>query len=1296
MILYDTTANVFSIILGFFLVALIIFVLFLSSVLLFLYFSKKLGKRFFPFVYSLILFIVALFIRLGCICAVAVMSQEVNSFSDAIVQGLKILYATGGGLTFEGQDNRLIELNNLATIFYFGSILWLAATYLAIISIGLNYELNSWVRLLIFRIKCKFGRGENEIFIFTAITDDALVLAKSIVEHCKNNGLSYVDFKVIKNDKRKIYNVSGIQISDYEKDIEANLYKHYAIENVKMIANSNMIEILFHQLLEDNEIEEIIKKTVEEIEENKRKDVKIKVVDSSNPSRPATGINNIEKLQISVTGAVIYTKEFVFANNKKPTSKEYECKKYSFDCYDNPESVKPYRGPNGNWWIKDDDTGIKFLPKDGPHHAHPLIIFAGNDIPPYDKEERLHREIMMNNYIYQSFYQGRIADKNKPIISILRFKDSKKHPLRTINGRRIRIFALANDAKEVGYESINSAIAFNDINAILNMEFPNKEYDASLEALMKLCEEGIKSQLDKYNKKHPGKKAPECYIASPKDSYLKYYVLSNSTINYEFYDKKVTEIIMSHFEKELLNKRIYLNNNKVVLVSKNAQRGDELYVDETGYYAINGVRTNTKKNDDPNQVISKKLISPDPSINKEKQEYRKFEITFKDDSASDGKKVEIVETYNRSAELNVLQFFKTIFQTRVINESHLAGEDLILQRQSIEIQSILNNLQLYDGNDVVRKNYIYAINRLKRFKKEEPDPVVDTLKKEYSKYLKNKIKDKNGIGGSINEDISIAKFYEQYYVSHIEEINEGERKFEVLIIGFGQTGQMALNNLYVNSVSIEPSSKSKEVKDKKLERRYIPSRFVAHVFDNNISQSIGVFAQTHPSYLVKKISGNMEEKEGEFFNLMTLLDYYKNDYKGLFYEIDEMLKFPFIYAHDKNCKDMEFLESIDGLTGAIDSSDRITKNFAKIIGKISAIVVALGDDEENINVANALLQGIRQEVYRGGEYYYHTIYVNIRDERNLSRLNWADAIEAVKHSGVFVRPFGCRDRMYSYEYVVEEEESIKANNIYNAIANYMHSEEANTILATYEDEYINELIERLNDPENVDTSIRKKMNGEITYDNVKKQCHDEIHYNIYRRFVNEVLLDKSHQQKILEQIKEKTSERKRGKRDFSILTDYKRRSNKESTKFSPYVVAFVKKMLETHYLGNNNVDDAIVSFNNKKEVWEYLAILEHNRWVRNNIADGFVYSKSFDNEYNRYKNNSVFTIFYDYGFDNPRDYGKGVIKLHQCMIPNSYPDHTYLDITYESFDYAFTAFPALWEIESKKNLEEPISTNKKK
>ena len=69
---------------------------------------------------------------------------------------------------------------------------------------------------------------------------------------------------------------------------------------------------------------------------------------------------------------------------------------------------------------------------------------------------------------------------------------------------------------------------------------------------------------------------------------------------------------------------------------------------------------------------------------------------------------------------------------------------------------------------------------------------------------------------------------------------------------------------------------------------------------------------------------------------------------------------------------------------------------------------------------------------------------------------------------------------------------------------------------------------------------------------------------------------------------------------------------------------------------------------------------------------------------------------YDYGFDNPRDYGKGVIKLHQCMIPNSYPDHTYLDITYESFDYAFTAFPALWEIESKKNLEEPISTNKKK
>ena len=426
---------------------------------------------------------------------------------------------------------------------------------------------------------------------------------------------------------------------------------------------------------------------------------------------------------------------------------------------------------------------------------------------------------------------------------------------------------------------------------------------------------------------------------------------------------------------------------------------------------------------------------------------------------------------------------------------------------------------------------------------------------------------------------------------------------------------MALNNLFVDTVSLEPSLPEKGFN---LDR-YIPSRFVGYVYDLRMNQNIGIFAQTHPSYLVKK-TGKSKNENTPFFNYEELVEFYGKDYPGKFSEIDELLKFPFVYASEKNCKDLDFLEDIDGGTGNLND-----KTTGKTLGKINAIVICLGSDEENIKVANAILQNVRQELYNSDYtntlYFYQTIFVNIRDEKNIGRLNWNDAIENKRHHGITVRAFGNREDMYSYRSIIDDERYVKVNNIYNSI-----------------DEYFGEI-----DP----------------------------NFSLTGKEKNKRILDPTLRSNLTERIMKKNEDMDGSRIRFLRISDYKKASNKNSALFSDYTSAYINAM------GMEELD----KFENGK-LWKYLSFLEHHRWNRYNMSCGYIYSKTFVDH--RKSNKEDYEVYSEFGHD-PVEYSKSHLKIHKCLLPNSYPNIKYLDDKTECYDYGNVLCASLIASAEEKN-----------
>lgn len=271
-----------------------------------------------------------------------------------------------------------------------------------------------------------------------------------------------------------------------------------------------------------------------------------------------------------------------------------------------------------------------------------------------------------------------------------------------------------------------------------------------------------------------------------------------------------------------------------------------------------------------------------------------------------------------------------------------------------------------------------------------------------------------------------------------------------IILGFGQTGQWALKNLYVDTTSVKRGKDEKSTGEQ--------ARFIAHVYDEKILNYAGQFEKNHPCFLIANVEDYLSRKIMTFLNenkkittanaieFCKLLKEYeeknqvhfanlesvKHIYTGYdFDEIDKYMKFPHVYFHAKNCNSLSLLNDIDSVVGSMIKAPNAWK-------KANSIVIALGNDESNIMTANAIIQDIRQELYvsydKEKEKDNHVdIYVNIRNDKNKHRLNWNTALEKELHPNIHIVTFGNTDEMYSFESIIDNLKVTMLNSNYEII-----------------------------------------------------------------------------------------------------------------------------------------------------------------------------------------------------------------------------------------------------------------------
>ena len=256
----------------------------------------------------------------------------------------------------------------------------------------------------------------------------------------------------------------------------------------------------------------------------------------------------------------------------------------------------------------------------------------------------------------------------------------------------------------------------------------------------------------------------------------------------------------------------------------------------------------------------------------------------------------------------------------------------------------------------------------------------------------------------------------------------GNSTYKVMVVGFGATGQRTMLKSYVMTAKIDATQSN----------YHMPTQFRADVFDKNADSVCGIFELQHPlivcvnekdadnsNELEKLIENKRKEKidttyhtvVGKRMNLP-----YGEDREATIEDIEKQMKLPVIVMHNTSCFGSDYIRYLDSQTGADSRSQ-----------SYNLILIALGKDEDNIKIANALLADIKHELSNprntAKPAKLQTIAINIINKKNRARINWSDE-EAKQYGNLKVIVFGSREEIYSYDSIIEEKESMKYHHAY--------------------------------------------------------------------------------------------------------------------------------------------------------------------------------------------------------------------------------------------------------------------------
>lgn len=319
-------------------------------------------------------------------------------------------------------------------------------------------------------------------------------------------------------------------------------------------------------------------------------------------------------------------------------------------------------------------------------------------------------------------------------------------------------------------------------------------------------------------------------------------------------------------------------------------------------------------------------------------------------------------------------------------------------------------------------------NLAEKVKKEAEEDIGEKERKAFLDYKCHFVFD------AINEANMAAFSYVRKRADLIKECQElydndvKEEKYRVLVIGFGQNGQQTMKLSYIFAAAgdhdtrgnIEENRYFSPTEDddhkdwtKQLQRselvNYVPQPFIADVYDKNASDVGGLFRMKHPSIRVdmpQSTSGS-----------------YRYDYVPIK-----------VRLHHESAYSNTILNTLDDNMGpeyAHTGNDKKEKEKEKY----NLIIIALGDDDSNVNIANAILEDSKHEELspdKGVKDRWQVIAINLRNRLNYDRINWQEKDEKIFKRIKVIR-FGSSEEMYSYDNIVDTSLAKQWNQGYNMI-----------------------------------------------------------------------------------------------------------------------------------------------------------------------------------------------------------------------------------------------------------------------
>lgn len=287
----------------------------------------------------------------------------------------------------------------------------------------------------------------------------------------------------------------------------------------------------------------------------------------------------------------------------------------------------------------------------------------------------------------------------------------------------------------------------------------------------------------------------------------------------------------------------------------------------------------------------------------------------------------------------------------------------------------------------------------------------------------------------------LIKSYPEIYENDVN-----SKEYGAIVIGFGLNGQQTLKTAYIFAAggnhgedyqssittSIDQNGFVEESEENNADgwissvrqstcAKYRPQPFIADVYDKNASEIGGLFKTRHPMFRV-----NMPGESSEKFR-----------YGEALFRIN---------LHQESALSEEMIKLLDRIidegkgadAGARQTQPDVKSEKTKSLSKYNLILIALGDDDSNVNIANALLEDCKHEYAKSNAKAVdgrrtQVIAINLRNRLNYDRINWCEKDEnEFRHLKVII--FGSAEEMYSYENIVDMSLAKRWNGGYSAIS----------------------------------------------------------------------------------------------------------------------------------------------------------------------------------------------------------------------------------------------------------------------